>query len=426
VATGLRLWLELPAGASNARWGMALDFSDGSRTAPFEALPLVPMPADLPVRLGRLLPSFTLTTLVSTLFDQLLLPRVPQIAPVLEALGLASRAGPNERARVRNLARVVADPLGWLRSPEGLFRASASGTALELDPARVVALVRNLFGALGLNDAAGDVSLPLNLRLRMASLPQARFTLESTAPIALAGGVTLNGDFQLSWSSAGGLGAGGQLGLGAPLPAASPWGQLVVQAGVVDNRFTLALGPDGAPLQLLPFAGFSAASVGAAAERLLPTLIDAALRALSASADPAVVGFVVQLRAAAATLQIDSVAHLDRVAQQPVTWLRDRFSSAQAPASVNALLGLIPGASGLGFTAPLGELRFQPPGAPVQFSLGHSGSGIGGGMELNVDLGPVTLTGSLSVGLLPLGGESSNLSQVVAVALNAVVDPGVI
>jgi len=48
-----------------------------------------------------------------------------------------------------------------------------------------------------------------------------------------------------------------------------PWERLVVQAGVVDETFTLALGPKVHRLRLLPFAGFDA-DIGAAAERLLP------------------------------------------------------------------------------------------------------------------------------------------------------------
>ena len=428
VATGLRVSLNLPAGAATARWGLALDFSDGARASPFEALPLVPLPPDLPARLGRLLPRFTLTTLASSLLDHLLLPRVPELAPVLEAFGLATRASATERARVRNLARVVADPVGWLRSGGSLF--VALGNERVLDRGELVNQVRRLFGALGLTDAAGDVALPLNLRLRLVSTPQARLTLETMAPMPLEGGVTLAGAFELAWSSTGSLGAGGHLALGAPLPAGSPWGSLVVQAGAVDGAFTVALGPEGAPIRLLPFAGFDAATVGAAAERLLPTLIDGALRALSDSGDAAVAAFITQLRSAAATLQVDSVTHLDRVAQHPVAWLRDRFSVANAPASLNAILNLVPAAGRAPFSVPAGALRFEPAGSPVALSLGQFGAGaganIGAAVELDVDLGPVTLTGTLSVGLLASGIETLNLDPVVNVTFNAAVDPGVI
>lgn len=428
VATGLRLSLDLPVGAAGARWGLALDFSDGARGAPFAELPLVPLPADLPARLGQLLPRFTLTTLATSLLDNLLLPRVPQIAPVLQALGLATPVSATERARVRNLARVLADPLGWLRTGGNLF--SLAGTGPVLVPENVVALVRQLFGTFGLTDAAGDVSLPLNLRLRMASAPQTRLSLATTAPMAFEGGVTLAGTLELAWSPAGSLGAGGSLALGAPLPAGSPWGQLVVQAGAVDGAFTLSLGPDGAPIRLLPFGGFDAASVGAAAERLLPTLIDGALRALADSGDAAVAAFITNLRAAAATLQVDSTAHLDRVAHHPVEWLRDRFSVVNAPASLNAVLNLIPVAVRGPFTVPAGALRFEPPGSPVSLSLGQFGAGgganIGAAVELDIDLGPVTLSGALSVGLLASGIETLNLDPVVNVMFNAAVDPGVI
>lgn len=420
VATGLRCSLELPAGAASASWGLAIDFSDGTRTAPYAALPLVPLPADLPARLGELLPRLTLTTLATALLDGVVLPRVPELGPLLEGLGLASRAAGAERARVRNLARAVADPLGWLQSGDTLFRARAAGNGLELDPTRVVALVRQLFTTFGLTDAAGDVQLPLNLRLRALSTPQALLQLQTTAPIALDGGVTLGGAFELGWTPSGSVGAGGSLSLGAPLPAGSPWGSLVVQAGMVDGALTLALGPEGAPIQLLPFAGFDAATAGALAERLLPTLIDATLRALSASGDAAVVAFVTQLRNAAATLQVDTADRLQTLANDPVLWLRTRFSGANAPASVSAIAALIP--AGAHIAAVGGELRFAPPGAPVALALGRAGAGIGVGIELNVDLGPVTLTGELSVGLNDAGMPAPE----VTVALGASVDEGVI
>lgn len=420
VATGLKLSIDLPAGAASAQWGLAMDFSDGVRAAPYAALPLVPLPADLPERLGELLPRLTLTTLASALLDAVVLPRVPELAGVLQALGLASRAVGPERARVRNLARVVADPMGWLQSEATLFRARTAGTGLELDPARVVALMRDLFTTFGLTDSAGDVHLPLNLRLRGVSAPQARLQLETTAPIALVGGVTLGGAFELGWSAAGSFGAGGSLSMGAPLPAGSPWGSLVVQAGMVDEAFMLALGPEGAPIQLLPFAGFDASTAGALAERLLPTLIDATLRALSASGDAAVATFVTQLRNAAATLQVDTAARLQTLVDDPVLWMRGRFSAANAPASVGAIAVLIP--AGAHITAVAGELRFAPPGSPVVLGLGRAGAGIGLGVELNVDLGPVTLTGELAVGL----NDAGTPAPEVTVALGASVDEGVI
>ena len=420
VATGLRLGIDLPTGATGAQWSLSIDFSDGVRQAPYAALPLVPLPADLPERLGDLLPRLTLTTLASALLDGVVLPRVPELAGVLQAFGLATRAVGGERARVRQLARVVADPLGWLQSEATLFRARTAGSGLELDPARVVALVRDLFGTFGLTDSAGDVRLPLQLRLRGVSAPLARLQLETTAPIALAGGVTLGGAFELGWSASGGVGAGGRLDLGAPLPAGGPWPGLVVQAGMVDGAFTLALGPEGAPLQLLPFNGFDASDVGALAERLLPTLIDATLRALSASSDPAVAAFVTQLRNAAATLEIDTAARLQALVDNPVTWMRGRFSAPNAPASVSAIAALIP--AGAHITAVGGELRFAPPGSPVVLGLGRAGAGIGLGVELNVDLGPVTLTGELAVGLNDVGAPA----PAVTVQLGASVDEGVI
>ncbi|WP_430407723.1 DUF6603 domain-containing protein [Hydrogenophaga sp.] len=418
VATGLRLSIDLPAGAATAQWGLAVDFSDGARTAPYAALPLVPLPADLPARLGDLLPRLTLTTLASALLDGVVLPRVPELAGVLQALGLASRTW---TVSVRACATWRAWwPIHWAGCTPSRSRARTAGTGLELDPARVIALTRDLFNTFGLTDSAGDVHLPLNLRLRGVSAPQARLQLETTAPIALEGGVTLGGSFELGWSAAGSFGAGGSLSLGAPLPAGSPWGSLVVQAGMVDDAFMLALGPEGAPIQLLPFAGFDASTAGALAERLLPTLIDATLRALSASGDASVAAFVTQLRNAAAALQVDTAARLQTLVDDPVLWMRGRFSAANAPASVSAIAAFIP--AGAHITAVGGELRFAPPGSPVVLGLGRAGAGIGLGVELNVDLGPVTLTGELAVGL----NDAGTPAPEVTVTLGASVDEGVI
>jgi len=62
----------------------------------------------------------------------------------------------------------------------------------------------------------------------------------------------------------------------------------------------------------------------------------------------------------------------------------------------------------------------------VALALGHTGGGIGVSIELDVDFGPVTLSGDLSVGLATPAAETSNLSPVVTVTLGAAVDPGVI
>ncbi|MBL8329112.1 MAG: hypothetical protein JNJ71_09695 [Rubrivivax sp.] len=423
IATGLRLSLALPAGGGAPSWQLALDFSDGARHAPYDALPLLPVPADLPTRLGALLPRLTVTTLATALLDSVLLPRVPAIAPALQALGLATAATATERARIRNLARVVADPLGWLQSSDTLFRPRAAGAGLELDPTRVVSLLRALFGSLGLVDGDGQVALPMGLRLRLLAAPAASLQVATSSPLALAGGVSLGGSFQLGWTPAGSLGAGGALELGAALPAGSPWSRLVVQTGVSDGQFRLALGPEGSPFTLLPFAGFDAQALGAQALRLLPTLLDALLRALSDSGDAAVASFITQLRAAAATLQLDTVARLDALVQDPLAWLRQRFSAAQAPASVTAIRGLIPDAATHGFAAGGAALRFAPAGSPIALELGRPGAGIGLGIDLTgIDLGPVTLTGELSIGV----NDSGAPAVVLACEVDVSVDEGVI
>lgn len=424
VATGLVASLMLqPGSATELQW--AIDFGDGSaRQAPFERLPFWPLPVDLPARLGRVLPGAVLSTLGTALLDQLLLPRAPEVANALELLGLARRAQGQARARLRPLARVFADPLGWLQSEETLFRRNAD-SHLVLDPARVVQLGQQMFGLFGLADAAGNVTLPLGLRLRLQGGSSARLTIDAPGTIALADGVTLGGEFALAWAGDGGLGAGGNLALGATLPAGGPWARLVVQAGVdAQGAFTLALGPEGAPLTLLPFAGLDAASAGALAERLLPLLADATLQAIHAAGDAAVKDVVTDLRALAAALQVNTVAGLESIAGDPLAWLRDRFSAASAPAvmtALNDLLSVLPAGAGLSTAA--GALRLQPAGSPVALSLGRMPEGIGLGVQLTaLDLGPVTLGADFGVGL----NDSGTPAPVLTATFSARVDDGVI
>lgn len=415
LPTGLR-WRFTVGGA----WSLSLDFSDGERTAPFAELPLWPIPADLPARLGALLPRVTVSTLATTLLDQVLLPRLPELGPVLAYFGLATPADASTqtRARVQHLARVVADPLGWLQSSDTLFKPRAAGTGLELDPARLAGLVREGFGLFGLRNAAGDVALPLGLRLRIDTAPTARLRLDAPTPVTLAQGLSLGGEFTLGWSAAGTLGAGGQLALGADLP--SGWGRLAIQAGVENGQIRLALGPEDGLIQLLPFSGFDAGAIGAAASRLLPTLIDASLQALQA--DAALVAFVTQLRNTANVLEVDTLTRLDALVDDPLAWLRKRFSAANAAASVQALAALVP--AGQGVTAVGNELRFAPLGAPLRISLGRPGpTGLGIGITLTgLDLGPITLQGEITLGL----NDSGSPTPVLGFELDAQVDDGVI
>lgn len=415
LPTGLR-WRFAVGGA----WSLGLDFSDGERASPFDELPLWPLPADLPARLGALLPRVTVSTLATTLLDQVLLPRLPELGPVLAYFGLATPAdaATQTRARVQHLARVVADPLGWLQSTDTLFKPRAAGTGLELDPARLAGLVREAFSLFGLRNPAGDVALPFGLRLRVDTAPTARLRLDAPTPVSLAQGLSLGGEFNLGWSAAGTLGAGGQLALAADLP--SGWGRLAIQAGVESGQIRLALGPEDGPIQLLPFSGFDAGAIGAAASRLLPTLLDASLQALRA--DAALVAFVTQLRATATVLEVDTLTRLDALIDDPLAWLRRRFSSTNAAATVQALAALVP--AGQGVTAVGNELRFAPGGAPIRLSLGRPGStGLGIGITLTgLDLGPITLQGEITLGL----NDSGSPVPVLGFELDAQVDEGVI
>ncbi|MBL8157622.1 MAG: alpha/beta hydrolase, partial [Anaerolineae bacterium] len=74
---------------------------------------------------------------------------------------------------------------------------------------------------------------------------------------------------------------------------------------------------------------------------------------------------------------------------------------------VNAIRGLIPDAATHGFAAGGAALRFAPAGSPIALELGRPGPGIGLGIDLTgIDLGPVTLTGELSIGVNDSGAPA--------------------
>ncbi len=409
ITTGLT-WRATTNGAPLA-WNLALDFGDGVRVAPLDALQVYPVPADFAQRLGVLLPRVTVSTIATALLDSLVLPRIPELGTPLEYLGLAERSA-GGRHRVRNLSRLIADPLGWMRSSRALGTVTG-----ELDATRVAGMVRELMAALKLSDSAGDVRLPFGLRLQTAVSPTARVALTMDAPLDLGAGVTLGADFALSWTAAGVLGTAGSLDLRAPLPGA--WPAFRAQVGVESNSFRIALGADDAMIQLMPFAGFDAAALGTAAvNRLLPVLIDATLQALDA--DAARTALVTRIRTAAAVLEVNTIARLDTLRREPIVWLRQRFSSTNAVATVTAVQAVIADAA---FTVgPSGKLVFRPGASPVAVTLGRNGS-IGLGVEvIDLDLGPVTMSATFKVGI----SDNGAVEPIVTSSIDLRVDHGVI
>ena len=374
-------------------WSLALDFGDGVCAAPLDALPLYPVPADFSARLGALLPRVTVATIATALLDTLVLPQLPQLGVPLEFLGLATRVT-GGRPRIRNLSRLIADPRRWLLSERAL--GTAAGT---LDATRIAGLVRELASAMGIADAAGAIDLPFGLRLQTAVSPSARITLAMPTPLTLGAGVSIGAELGFSWTPSGVLGTSGALDLRAALPGA--WPSFRAQVGVQDNAFRIALGADDAMIQLLPFAGFDAAALGTAAvNRLLPTLLDATLRALSES-NPAAVSLVQRIRAAAVVLEVSTLTQLDLVRRFPVAWLQGRCSATNAVASMSAINAIIADAA---FTVSAsGQLVFRPVNSPVAITLGRNGM-IGLGVQLTaLDLGPVTLSADFRVGIADVG-----------------------
>ncbi len=421
IVSGLVWQMSIPASAATPTSQIALDFGDGARISPYELLPIYPVPADLPARLGDLLPRVVVSTVATALLDGVVLPNAPQLAGPLAYLGLVDPGVVGERPRFRNISRLVADPRGWLLSSGALGATGVGASSTpSLSSTRVAGLVREAAMAFNFADSSGNIALPYGLRVATAIAPSARLTFSMPAPLALRGGVTIAVNAEIGWTAAGTLGAGGTLDLRAALPGGGPWPTLRVELGIENGAFRVALGADDAMLQLLPFSGFDAGALGAAAARLLPTVLDALLDALEANGNADVAAFISRVRAAATTLEIDTLPHLDAIVSDPIAWMRHRFSAANAPASASALNNVLLGVPG--FSVVGGKLQFQPAGSPVAVTVGRNGS-IGAAVALTaLDLGPVTLGASFSAGI----PDSGPVAPVVNGSLDISVDEGVI
>ncbi|MEO8193523.1 MAG: DUF6603 domain-containing protein [Gemmatimonadales bacterium] len=416
IITAVRWRMVMPVGTDPLSWDFAVDFSDGVLGNPFDALPLYPVPVDLPARLSALLPRVTLSAIATALLDSLVVPRLPELAGPLVLLGLAEKLSAG-RPRFRNVSRLIADPLGWLLSPNSL---GVSGPERQLDASRVASLVREVASAFHLADGDGNIELPYGLQVNLPINPTPQIEFAMPVPRTLGAGLTLAVDCSFGWTSGGAIGAAGSLDLRAVMPPGGGWPVLRVLIGTENGSLRVALGADDAMLQLVPFSGFSADALGAAANRLLPTLLDALLDALAASGHADVASFVTRVRAAATTLEVDTIARLDLLVDDPVVWIRQRFSAANAPASAGALRDVLTGVPG--FTVAGGKLQFQPGGSPVAVTIGRNGS-IGAGIVMSdLDLGPVTLSSSFSVGI----SDSGPVAPIVHAVLDASVDDGII
>ncbi|HVE79693.1 MAG TPA: DUF6603 domain-containing protein, partial [Gemmatimonadaceae bacterium] len=417
-----------PTAGVTHRWGLALDWSDADFPAAYEPLELFPVPEDLAARLGNMLPRFLLSTFAGSVIEAELLPRVPAAGPLLQSMGLAYRLTSTAPWRLRPLDGLLVDPVGWLLSPQAMGTATG-----ELDPSKLVSVATELARVLGLATTAGTITLPYGVSVRATQGTPPTIAIEIDPPLPLPGGGTLDLSLALRIAAGGQVGVGGQVEVRYPLPdipgAPDMWDEVMVAAGFADGAFTVRFGTDTVQLDLLPFRGWSAALLGLAnPQRLLPTMVNASVQALEQrGSSPALAqlgDLVAHLRALAQTLQLDSVAGLDAMLDNPVSWVQQRFSAANAPATATVILdvlkGRLPNVSRAG-----GLVSFRPGNGPVTIALGRN-SVIGLSITVtDLAAGPllIDLTASAGIGDAPNPPAQFDVDVELAVAPN-VIDPG--
>lgn len=306
-----------------------------------------------------------------------------------------------EGVRLRPLAGLIRDPLGFLRGSGVL-----SGPAGAVDPVAVNEALATLAGHLGL-EAVGpsgepELGLPGGFSIRAVDEP-VRLLLSGT--LDLGGGDHL--ELGLGVGLAGAVAGSplGQVGLSVSLPGS--WGDLGVMIGADPTGLSLVVTPSGGPaIRLLPQVDGLGALVGGAAA-LLPTVLQTLLDEVRAGGPPGQV-LVVALDVATALGiygdDADGFRRADRSAElaamlQP-GWLEARTSAA-AEAVATLLVDLV-GAAGLPFgtvdrVGALVRASIDVGVGAVRVSGGWSAPVAGPGaptilVELDaVDLGPVLI-----------------------------------
>ncbi|WP_145776348.1 DUF6603 domain-containing protein [Micromonospora olivasterospora] len=227
-------------------------------------VPLLPAPAGLAARLAPLVPRLLVDSALGVLLEQL--------------------AGPG--VQVRSLSRLLTDPGGWLSDTF----APAPGQPPRAQP--LADVLRLAAGPLGLaDDPAHTLRLPGGLTVDLEDAGSGadrrlRVRVATAAPVALwhAEGrpATLDVGLRLDVDGTRQVRPAGDLTLHVPLPG--DWDAVDVRLGADPSGLALSVAPAalGATVTLLPAVSGMDELVSAAAQRLLPEVLDQLVTGLGA------------------------------------------------------------------------------------------------------------------------------------------------
>lgn len=331
---------------------------------PFEASAFVGQVAELA-------PAYTLNVLVNAIFEEELLGKHEFVQKIFEGLGI----GKDENGiwRMPSLMGILSDPLGWILSDEVL------GTDGNFSVAKLTALLGNLpevrYNDIRVSPTPGKgmdlTGLPYGFKVGMRggnNLATFNFGVDSIAIVSnqaaiknLNFGLSLNQDYQPAFS--------GGLDMEATIPS--------LQAGFFTHlaydkefQFNISQGspdkPIGLGVQLLPFQGWGtlagqALATGAAVviNDVVPKLMDYLLAKYPANATDAGKFFAAMDGFATKTDVKDLVNNIidafskalnegtggDALLQQlekvAFTWVKQRFSTANANDTATAIVDLL-------------------------------------------------------------------------------------
>ncbi|NVI83615.1 DUF6603 domain-containing protein [Janthinobacterium sp. BJB401] len=386
------------AAAPKAAFAVELCWGDGTQPMP---LPLTLYPFDAALFLEQtiaLAPNFALSTFFGQVVDAQLLNAYPVARTAMSALGLAFQDSATGLWFTKSPLGLFGDPLGWLLGDAVLGANGQLNIAALARVFSTITVASQASSGVGIKPITGGLcifGLPYSQQIELvADVAAQTFIitpgLAAGKTLALADGVELRTlAFSLSLGPNFQPGLAGKVSLSGKVAGDTT---LVLQAAY-DKVFHLSARQleSGQNFQILPFPGWQTLVVEAAqqaAQALLKQLTAVLLDELAAGGAAA---FVASLRSASDELQVPQLVQqliavseegADAVGSAALAWLSARLSSANAPATVQAVAGLLkPYFASIETDA--GLLRYKPSAS----------------LPVTLVTGVQTLSGTLQVGL---------------------------